>query len=271
MPDTVISSANYAFLQDYVGRRAGLSLGTDKEYFIESRLMPVARARNLTSVNDLCALLRATETQELRTQVVNAVTTNETYFFRDPALFEALRDRVLPDLVGKTWPSAIRVWSAAASSGQEAYSLLMMCLESRIYPLPEILATDLSTEILERGQNGVYRQIEVNRGLPAPLLLKYFSARGRDWQINRELREAVKYCYFDLRNSMLSLGPFELIFCRNVLIYFDPETRAQVLRSLLERLAPGGYLALGGTESILDPDFPVKRCVIGQVTLYQQA
>ncbi len=273
MSSAVLDSTNYAFLQDYLERVSGLALGEDKEYFLEARLLPIAQAQSLSTLNDLCALLRSLETPDLKRKVVNAVTTNETFFFREPALFEALRHKVLPELMaGQFRP--LRVWSAAASSGQEAFSFIMMCREMGLQPLPEVLATDLSTEILNRAKSGTFRQIEVNRGLPAPLLLKYFTSHGREWRVNETVSAPVRFELFDLRERMERLGTFDLIFCRNVLIYFDRKTRADVIQRLMARLAPGGYLALGGTESIMSTDFDTagfefERHIFGDAAFYR--
>ncbi|MDX1984825.1 MAG: protein-glutamate O-methyltransferase CheR [Bryobacteraceae bacterium] len=244
---------NYKFLQDYIYRESGIVIERDKHYLLEARLLPVAKKRELNSINDLCGLLRATAGPELKRQIVEAMTTHETLFFRDPGQFEALKKVVLPPLMDMRRTSKrITIWSAAASSGQESYSVAMMLLEMGLKDWNiSITGTDLSEQILARAREGKFSQLEVNRGLPAPLLVKYFTRHGLDWQLKDEVRRMVNFRTFDLRKSMRTLGPFDIVLCRNVLIYFDQDTKKQILEEIRGTLQSGGYLLLGGAETTL--------------------
>jgi chemotaxis protein methyltransferase CheR len=231
----VVSPRNYTFLQQEIYRESGIVLDDDKHYLLESRLMPVARAAQLGSLDELCARLKAKTSPELGRQVIEALTTNETLFFRDMAPFEALRTRLIPELLEKRSPR-ITIWSAAASSGQEAYSIAMLLKEMKSVDRPvEILGTDLSDQILDRAREAKYVQFEVNRGLPAPYLVKYFKREGLGWQLKDEIRNMVKFRRFDLRQAMVALGKFDIVFCRNVLIYTTREKLETVAVARLQR------------------------------------
>jgi chemotaxis protein methyltransferase CheR len=264
-PDT------YRYLQDYVYRESGIVLDGDKQYLLEARLMPIVRQRQLGSLDDLCALLRATTDAPLKQQVVEAMTTNETFFFRDTAQYDALKSVVLPELIQQHNDTRkLSFWSAAASSGQEAYSLAMMLLELGLGDWKiQILGTDLSTQVLERARAGKYMQIEVNRGLPAAYLVKYFTRAGLDWQLKDEVRRMVRFETIDLRQSLRTLGPFDIVFCRNVLIYFDIESKKKILAELWGTLFRGGYLLLGGSETTLNLYDRFDRRIFGQAVFYQ--
>jgi len=241
-----IDPESYRFLQDFIYRGSGIVLDGDKQYLLEARLMPIVRLRNLGSLNDLCALLRANHDAVLQRQVVEAMTTNETFFFRDMAQYDALRSVILSELVKLHQDTKkLSFWSAAASCGQEAYSLAMMLLEMGLGDWNiQILGTDLSTQVLERAQAGKYMQIEVNRGLPAAYLIKYFTRAGLDWQLKDQVRRLVRFAPIDLRQSMRALGPFDIVFCRNVLIYFDIESKKKILGELWETLFCSGAAIL---------------------------
>lgn len=263
---------NYRFLQEYIYRESGIVIEADKHYLLEARLMPVAKKQELKTVNDLCNLLRATQANsELRRQVVEAMTTHETLFFRDPAQYEALRNVVLPPLIEQRRATRrLSFWSAAASSGQEAYSLAMMLLEMGLGDWKlQILGTDLSEQILERARTGRYLQIEVNRGLPVAYLVKYFTRLGLEWQLKDEVRNMVTFRKMDLRDDLRTIGPFDVVFCRNVLIYFDTETKKKILEGIRGTLHHGGYLLLGGAETTLNLVDGFERVNIGQAVLYR--
>ncbi len=244
-----ITLENYGFLERFIQQETGISLGPDKQYLLESRLTPVLQDERLASLNDLCGRLRRGVPDAMRRRLAECMTTHETSFFRDPALFDALRNDLLPEIAGlRQATKTLRIWSAACSSGQEAYSLAMLLLEGPYADWKiEIEGTDLSARILERASSGRFLQIEVNRGLPAPLLVKYFLRAGLEWQIKEAVRRVVRFAAFDLRQSMSVRGPFDLVFCRNVLIYFDMPTRRKILAELRGTLAPGGYLLLGAS------------------------
>jgi chemotaxis protein methyltransferase CheR len=265
-----IDSKNFRFLQEHVYSQAGIVLEDDKPYLVENRLMPIVRQLGLASIDDLCSLLLATQEAGLSRQVVEAMTTNETYFFRSPAHYEAIRKVLLPRLKqDRRDLKRLRFWSAAASTGQEAYSLAMILLEDG---LPgwnlQILGTDFSSEALERARSGRYKQIEVNRGLPAKLLVKYFHRSGLEWQLSEPVRQMARFETIDLRQRMLTLGPFDLVFCRNVLIYFDAETRKKILQELHGTLFRGGWLLLGATETAFDIEQWFDRQTVDGATVY---
>ncbi len=266
-----LTADNYRFLQQYVYKESGIVLDDGKQYLLESRLLPLIRRESLSSLNDLCSLLRATGHNEVRRQVVEAMTTNETLFFRDLAQYDALRTTVIPALVQqRSLTRTLSFWSAASSSGQEAYSLAIMLREMGLGDWNlNIVGTDLADNILERARAGRYMQIEVNRGLPASMLVKYFTRVGLDWQLKDEIRRMVRFERLDLRQGGRMMGPFDVVFCRNVLIYFDIETRRQILRQIRSTLVRGGYLLLGGAETTFNVDDQFVRKMIGQAVLYQ--
>ena len=248
----LLSAENYKFLQQEIYRGSGIVLDGDKHYLFESRLMPVARTAGLKTLDELCARLRSRIPAGLSQLVMEALTTNETLFFRDMAPFQALKSELLPELM-ESLPArqSLNVWSAAASSGQEAYSIAMLIKEQGLVSREtNILGTDISEQILDCARAAKYVQFEVNRGLPAAYLVKYFTREGIDWRLKDEIRSMVKFRRFDLRQSMAGLGRFHIIFCRNVLIYFDIETKIKILNQLWQVLESGGYLFLGGAESV---------------------
>ena len=267
---TEILPENYRFLQQHVYSQVGIVLEDNKHYLFESRLAPIVKQLGLTSTNDLCALLHARYSAALGHQIAEAMTTNETYFFRDPAQYEAIRTVLLPKLTeDRRHTRTLRFWSAAASTGQEAYSLAMLLLEEDLQGWNiQILGTDFSAKILERARAGIFQQIEVNRGLPANLLVKHFSRSGLDWQLNDAVRQMVRFETIDLRKSMSNLGPFDLVFCRNVMIYFDNETKRNIMKEIHRTLTKGGWLLLGGAESAFGMEEWFERLTVGNLTVY---
>ena len=258
------------YLQRHVYAGSGIVLDTEKHYLLEARLAPILRERGLTSLSELCDVLRSTQSSPLHSQVVEAMTTNETYFFREPAHYDALRERILPGLKEQRASTRkLTCWSAAASTGQEAYSLAMMLLEMGFDGWSiDILGTDLSPRVLNQAASGRYSQLEVNRGLPVTLLLKYFRRVGLDWELREEVRRMVRFRPFDLRSAMSTLGPFDLVFCRNVLIYFDLPTKRRVLEEIHRSLFRGGYLIVGTTEAGLPAGDRFQRQAIGGAVVY---
>jgi chemotaxis protein methyltransferase CheR len=265
-----IHSENYRFLQQHIHSHCGIVVEGDKHYLLESRLMPIVRQLGLGSINDLCALLRATREAEVNRQVVEAMTTNETYFFRDPTQYDAIRSVLLPRLREERRDiRRLRFWSAAASTGQEAYSLAMLLIENGLSDWNnQILGTDFSSQVLERARSGKYQQIEVNRGLPASLLVKHFRRSGMEWQLSEPVCRMVRFETIDLRGSMRTLGPFDLVFCRNVMIYFDAETKMKILRELHGTLFRGGWLLLGGAETAFGVEEWFERQAVGNAVVY---
>jgi chemotaxis protein methyltransferase CheR len=266
-----LSTDNYAFLRAYIQRESGIALGDDKLYLFKSRLLPIMERERVRSLDELCDRLRNAATPALRRHVVEAMTTHETLFFRDPAVYDALRASIIPAIARMRQATrSMRIWSAACSSGQEPYSLAMLLLELGFADWRiEILGTDLSTQILDRAASGSYLQIEVNRGLPASLLVKYFQRAGLGWQVKSEVRKLVRFSQFDLRNNMGPLGSFDLVLCRNVLIYFDIETRKRILSGIRGVLHPGGYFLMGSSETTFNLDDNFVRSACGATTVYQ--
>jgi chemotaxis protein methyltransferase CheR len=235
--------------------RSGLAIGMDKLYLLESRLRPIARQHGLRDLNALAELLRGPVADPLVHEIVEAMTTNESLFFRDDRPFAHARTQALPRLHAQRPPGVpLRIWSAAASSGQEAYSLAMIVSELRPglgERQVEILGTDIARAQLARARAGLYTQFEVQRGLPMRMLVKYFKKRANGWVIVDTLRKMVTYQEWNLLDDLRPLGRFDVIFCRNVLIYFDTSTKARVLDAIAGQMAPDGLLYLGGTETAL--------------------
>jgi len=265
-----IHTENYRFLQKIVYSETGIVLEEDKSYLFQSRLSPIVRQLGLHSVNDLCALLLATREPAIGRQVVEAMTTNETYFFRDPAHYDAIRTVLLPRLKQERRDTRkLRFWSAASSTGQEAYSLAMALLDEGFADWNiQILGTDFSSPVLERARAGKYQQIEVNRGLPAALLVKHFRRSGLEWQVSEPVRTMARFETIDLRKSMAALGPFDLVFCRNVMIYFDAETKRKIMKELHGTLFRGGWLMLGGAETAFGVEEWFDRQTVGNAIVY---
>jgi chemotaxis protein methyltransferase CheR len=245
----------FDYLRSFLKVRSGLSLATEKRYLVESRLGPVCRRTGLGSLSELVQKLRTGRDPALERSVIEAMTTNETFFFRDRIPFDLFRDVLLPRAIAaRAGTRRLRIWCAAASTGQEPYSLAMLISEAgaRLAGWQvEILATDLSTEVLDRAKAGLYTQFEVQRGLPIQLLLKYFTQVGDQWQIAPAIRSMVEFKTMNLINAFTVSGVFDLIYCRNVLIYFDPSTKAEVLARLARTLAPDGSLLLGAAETVI--------------------
>jgi chemotaxis protein methyltransferase CheR len=245
---------DYEFLRRLLKDHSGLDLSSDKQYLLEGRLLPLARKFGLRDISDLVQKLRCGSTG-LITQVVEAMTTNETFFFRDKTPFDHFRDAIMPELVkARASRKSIRIWCAAGSTGQEPYSLAI-CVKEMAASLngwrTEILATDLSQEVLEKSKAGIYSQFEVQRGLPIQMLVKYFKQTGELWQINSDLRSMVQHRQLNLLHDFSQLGTFDVIFCRNVLIYFDQNTKTNIFSRLAKSIEPDGFLMLGAAETVM--------------------
>lgn len=266
-----LTEENFRFLCQTVYHESGIVLDDSKGYLVEARLVPVAKDEGAASLDGLCNLIRAIGGNRIRDKVVEAMTTNETLFFRDLAPFDALEKVVIPEMLDKQKGSRkLRIWSAASSSGQEPYSLAMMWLEmGNLARELEILGTDLSEEILEKAKAGKYMQLEVNRGLPAKYLVKHFTRQNLEWEIGSSIRNMVSWKKFNLKSNPSMLGTFDIILCRNVLIYFDVETKQHILKNIRKAMAPGGYLILGSSETTLNIDDSFERRQIGRAILYQ--
>jgi chemotaxis protein methyltransferase CheR len=257
---------DFAFLRDLLKKQIGLSLSSDKEYLLYSRLESVMAKHRFGGMETMVASLRRFRQTELIQDIAEAMTVNETSFFRDGKPFEEIRQRILPLLCAQS-PRRLRFWSAAASTGQEAYSLAMTLLEEdarRSGWSYEILATDVSSHSIEKARQGTYSEFEVQRGMPPALVSRYFARRpSGNWQVSDALKQMVSFKTHNLLDDFITPGAFDLILCRNVLIYFDAETKRNVLRRLVRHLAPGGVLMLGATESLPVGDLGLSLVELG--------
>ena len=248
------SAAGYAAISALLYARSGLALGPEKGYLLETRLLPIARRLGLDGLDALAERLARNEPALVR-EVVEAMTTNESLFFRDEKPFTHVRMEALPRLHAARPPGAkLRIWSAAASTGQEAYSLAMILsdLQPKLAGRPvEIVGTDIATDQLGRARAGVFTQFEIQRGLPMQMLVKHFRKDGANWRIADQLRDTVRFQEWNLLADLRPLGRFDLVFCRNVLIYFDIATKARVLAAIARQMAPDGLLYLGGAETVI--------------------
>ncbi|MGP0092188.1 MAG: CheR family methyltransferase [Xanthobacteraceae bacterium] len=245
----------YDYLRKLLKERSGLVLSDDKQYLVESRLQPLARKAGIAGLSELIAKLKAGAVEPLVVDVVEAMTTNESFFFRDKIPFDHFRETIVPSLLAaRAKERRLRIWCAAASTGQEPYSLAI-CIKEMAAQLAgwriEIIATDLSLEVLEKAKAGIYSQFEVQRGLAITLLVKYFTQVGEMWQISPEIRAMVQYRPLNLLQNFASLGSFDIVFCRNVLIYFDQPTKIDVLERVARLLEKDGYLVLGAAETVV--------------------
>ena len=246
---------DFEYIAQLLYQRSGLVITQEKAYLLESRLNPVARKWDLDGIDALIGALRSKKDEKLMVDVTEAMTTNESFFFRDNRPFDQFKDIVLPHMLeARAARKQIRIWSAACSSGQEPYTLAMILKEeaARLAGWKiEIVATDLSTEILNKAKEGLYSQFEVQRGLPITLLMKYFAQEGEKWRISEDVRRMVTYKTFNLLENPSTLGHFDIVFCRNVLIYFDQQTKGQVLGRIAQIMPADGFLYLGGAETVL--------------------
>jgi chemotaxis protein methyltransferase CheR len=249
-----MTEADFACIQQFLLQRVGIVLTIEKRYLIETRLDPVVRQMQLPNLAALAAKLRLREPL-VEKAVINAMTTNETLFFRDKQPFDVLKDMILPKLVrARPGKDRLRIWCAACSSGQEPYSLAMLIDEMK--PLMrgmtvEIVGTDISEKMIEYARAGAFSQFEVQRGLPIRMLLKHFTQEGARWRINPALAQSVSFQTGNLLQPFRQLGQFDIVMCRNVMIYFNEQTKRDILKRLSEVLAPDGYLFLGGAETVL--------------------
>ena len=245
---------DYEYLRKLLRDHSGLDLSADKQYLIESRLLPLSRKSGLSGISELVQKMKGGSTA-ITTQVVEAMTTNETFFFRDKLPFDHFRDSIMPEILqARASRRSIRIWCAAGSTGQEPYSLAM-CLKEMSAAIAgwriEILATDLSQEVLEKSKAGIYSQFEVQRGLPIQMLVKYFRQTGELWQINADIRAMIQHRQLNLLHDFSQLGVFDVIFCRNVLIYFDQDTKINIFNRLAKATEPDGFLVLGAAETVV--------------------
>jgi chemotaxis protein methyltransferase CheR len=262
-----VTPPDYEYLRKLLKDHSGLDLSADKQYLIESRLLPLSRKCGVPGISELVQKMKA-GSSPLIAQVVEAMTTNETFFFRDKVPFDHFRDSMMPEIMkARANRKSIRIWCAAGSTGQEPYSLAMSLKEMgaalagwRV----EIIATDLSQEVLEKSKSGIYSQFEVQRGLPIQLLVKHFRQNGEFWQISADVRAMVQHRQLNLLHDFSQLGVFDIIFCRNVLIYFDQDTKINIFGRLAKSMEQDGFLVLGAAETVVGltdvfKPFPDKR------------
>jgi len=246
---------DFGYLRKLLKERSGLVLAPEKQYLAESRLLPLARRNGMHTLTELIAKLKTPQAATLASDVVDAMTTNETFFFRDKVPFEQFRDTIVPALLAaRAREKRIRIWCTACATGQEPYSLAMalkgMGAALAGYKV-QILATDLCAEVLERARAGIYSQFEVQRGLPIQQLVKFFAQVGERWQIAPEIRAMVQFRTLNLLADFKPLGTFDLVFCRNVLIYFDQPTKTAVLERIARQMPDDGFLVLGAAETVV--------------------
>lgn len=270
-----VNPADFEFLRGFVREHSAIQLEPGKEYLADCRLTPVAQSMGLKEIGELVTLLRNRPDEPLRQRVIEAMTTNETSFFRDIHPFETLRTVVIPQLIAaRAAERNLTIWCAASSSGQEPHTIAMLLREH--FPQlsswkVRIVATDVSREMLRRTNNGIYTQLEVNRGLPARLLVRFFDKHGADWQIKKELRDMIEPRELNLARPWAGLPLFDVVFIRNVLIYFDQATKVNILSRVCERMRPDGYLFMGGAETTMGMDLKLKRESLGPSWCYRKA
>ncbi len=268
-----IQAADFDFVRALVKQRAAIVLEPGKEYLVEARLLPVARSVGCDTLESLVEMLRAGQNAALQTRVIEAMTTNETSWFRDLHPFEAFCSKVVPEILAtRKSEKTIRMWCGAASSGQEPYTVLILLAE-RFPQLADwtidFLATDISAEMIAKCQAGKYSQLEMNRGMPTPLLLKYFERDGLDWRVKPELRSRVQFKTMNLAVPWPAMRTLDVVFLRNVMIYFDVATKKQILSGVHRLLRPGGWLFLGSAESTLGVHDGFERVTEAKAVIYR--
>lgn len=270
---STIAPDDFAFLRDLVMKEAAIVLEPGKEYLVTSRLDPVARKENLDGISGLVRALKSHTGVKLREVVIDAMTTNETLWFRDSHPFETLQSTIIPQLIEKRASSrSLDIWCAAASTGQEPYTIAMILKDS--FPQlngwrVRILGTDISPTALEKAHEAKYSQMEMGRGLPAKYMVNYFSRQGVNYQINPNIRAMVDFKLFNLAGNWPPMGPFDLVFIRNVLIYFNQQTKNEIINKAERVLRPDGKLFLGSTESLLNISHNLERETFGKTTCYR--
>jgi len=253
-----VSNSSFNYIRELVFKLSAIVLEDGKEYLVESRIGPIAKAEGFNTVDQLAEALRNNPHNGLQSKVVEALTTNETSFFRDLHPFETLKDVILPEIAkARSSSKKLNIWCAASSSGQEPYSIAMLLREN--FPglhnwEVTFIASDISDKMLNRCRSGKFSQLEVNRGLPASLLIKYFEKDGPSWIIKKELKEMINFQKINLSENLPYIPRMDIIFLRNVLIYFDTSMKKKILKSFRDILQPDGFLFLGGAESTLNLD-----------------
>jgi len=268
-----ITAESFDYLSDMIYKHSAIVVDKGKEYLIESRLSPLVSQHKFANINDYVARLKSMPFSAMHKEIIEAMTTNETSFFRDIHPFEAIKNDVLPEMIkSRASTRQLNIWSGACSSGQEPYSLAIMIREH--FPMlagwtVKIIATDLSEDVLDIARKGCYRPLDVNRGLPAALMVKYFEKQGLEWQVKREIREMIDFRQMNLSGHWPSLPSMDIVLMRNVLIYFDQETKRGILGKIKRVLRPDGPLFLGSAETTFNLDESFKRVVMGKAAAYR--
>ena len=263
----------FTWLCTFLRTESALVIDEAKEYLVNTRLSPVLKELGIKSLSELVAQLKRRPMNKIHQRVIEAMTTNETSFFRDLHPFESLRNDILPDLIKKRGGAGLNIWCAASSTGQEPYTIAMVLREAfpDVAARSRIFCTDINTLVLERTKAGLYTQLEVNRGLPAPMLVKYFERKGQQWHVKEELRRMIDTRVMNLAIPWTGVAMMDIVFIRNVLIYFDVETKKSIVGRIRKSMATDGYLFLGGAESLLNIDNDFARTTVGKSTLYKRA
>ena len=268
-----LTSVDLDYVRDLVRTKSAIVLEPEKAYLVHSRLEPVAKGEGLLSLAELVKKMRMAPYGALHKKVVEAMTTNETSFFRDLGLFHALRDQLLPEIIGRKGATKrLNIWCGASSSGQEPYSIMFTIVEH--FPAMkdwhiQFTATDLSEGMLAKCREGKYSQLEVNRGLSLTHLTHFFSKKGMGWQVNEDIRRRIDFQSMNLIGPWLPFPTLDIVFLRNVMIYFDTETKKQILANIREKLDPTGYLFLGGSETTINLDDQYERVAISGASCYR--
>lgn len=266
-----MNNSHFEFIRDFIFEHVAIVLEPGKEYLVESRLTPLAKSKGFSSLEELIEEFKYKPQEVLKLELIDAMTTNETLFFRDISPFETLKQIVLPSIIENKQSKVLNIWSAASSSGQEAYSIAMM-IQEHFGGLPgwsiNIIGSDISEKMVRKAKSGIYNQIEVNRGLPMSFLLKYFEKRGNEWHLKLEIKNMVNFQMTNLKNEW-EISNQDVIFLRNVLIYFDIQTKKDVLRKIHQSMHPHGSLFLGGAETTrgLSDDF--ERITQDKMSFYK--
>lgn len=264
---------DFAWLCSFLRTESALVIDTNKEYLVNTRLAPVLKELGIPTLAELVVRLKRRPMNAVHQRVIEAMTTNETSFFRDIHPFDTLRNDILPELVKRRGSAPLNIWCAAASTGQEPYTIAMILREAfpDVAARAKILCTDINNLVLERTKQGIYSQLEVNRGLPASLLVKYFERRGSEWQVKEELRRMIEVRPMNLAIPWTGVAQMDIVFIRNVLIYFDVETRRSIVGRVRTAMAMDGFLFLGGAETLINVDAAFTRSTSGKSNLYTRA
>lgn len=267
-----LATTDYEYVKNLIKQKAAIALDNGKEYLVESRLTPLVKEAGLATISELISKIKEKNDFTLMNKVVDVMTTNETFFFRDIHPFETLKKTVIPALIAKRGPAeSIRIWCAASSTGQEPYTIAMVIAENFALHKARfnMIASDISPTVLDKAKSGLYSQIEVNRGLPASLLVKHFTKKSTEWQIKDDIRKMIDYRIINLAEPLPAMQSLDIVFIRNVLIYFDVETKKKILGGIRKLLKPDGYLFLGGSETTLNLDDNFERCSADNSVFYQ--